>query len=71
MKLSLQVVELEDVELKTIASKLNENQLIFVSERVMKEEDNKFLSRSSMPLLFAELVNLCPFFLIELTENTE
>ena len=29
----------EDVELKTIASKLHENKLTFVAERVQKEED--------------------------------
>merc|ERR1712229_15145 len=29
----------EDVELKTIASKLNENQLTFVAERAQKEEE--------------------------------
>merc|ERR1712170_56487 len=31
----------EDVELKTIASKLHENQLTFVAQRVQKEEDNQ------------------------------
>ena len=31
----------EDVELKTIASKLHENQLTFVAERVQKEEDKQ------------------------------
>ena len=29
----------EDVELKTIASKLHENQLTFIAERVQKDED--------------------------------
>ena len=29
----------DDVELKTIASKLHENQLTFVAERTQKEED--------------------------------
>jgi len=31
----------EDVELKTIASKLHENKLTFVAERVQKEEDKQ------------------------------
>merc|ERR1711893_475328 len=31
----------EDVELKTIASKLQENQLTFVAQRVQKEEDKQ------------------------------
>ena len=31
----------EDVELKTIASKLHENELTFVAERVQKEEDKQ------------------------------
>ena len=30
----------DDVELNTIASKLNENKLTFVAERIQKEEDN-------------------------------
>ena len=31
----------EDVELKTIASKLQENQLTFVAQRVQKEEERQ------------------------------